>query len=147
MQIQHPNAPFSKFDVVPKGNEMSGTSRRWKPEPDQDPRHRIGITLDRPAVIQRCFLAEMPDTKNVPPVKRRPGRPATILAVRDLRVTLSAEQDARFLAYRRHVEAQAPGFNPTDVSLARAIFLLGLEAFEARLPQLPLPLESSTTKT
>jgi hypothetical protein len=89
----------------------------------------------------------MATPKIIPTVKRGRGRPVTVAAVRDLRVMLSAEQDVRFVAYRAHIEAQAPGFIPSDSALARAIFLLGLEAFEARLPQLPLPLESSTKKT
>ena len=109
---------------------MSELSTCWKLETDRDPRHRIGITLDRPLPLADFLWQPMSDPNSAPTVKRRRGRPATKkVAVRDLRVTLSAEQDARYLAYRAHVEAQAPGFIPTDAALARAVFLLGLEAF------------------
>ena len=125
---------------------MNETSRRWKPEAERDPRNRIGITLDT-GEDSRTFCRQYMNTKLVPTVKRGRGRPATVVAVRDLRVMLTAEQDARFVAYRAHIEAQAPGFLPSDSALARAIFSLGLEAFEAQKAQLPLPLESSTKKT
>jgi hypothetical protein len=83
--------------------------------------------------------------------KKRPrGRPATIKAVRDIRVSLSQDQDERFLRYRAHVEAQTPGFIPSDSALGRAIFLMGLDAWERQYPQqasLPLTMESTTKKS
>jgi hypothetical protein len=80
--------------------------------------------------------------------KKRPrGRPATIKAVRDIRVSLSQEQDERFQRYRAHVETQTPGFIPSDSALGRAIFLMGLDAWERQYPQQAnLPLTESTTK-
>lgn len=81
------------------------------------------------------------------PKKRPRGRPPTIRAVRDIRVSLSEEQDDRFLRYRAHVESQTPGFIPSDSALGRAIFLIGLEAWEREHPQQTvLPLMESTTK-
>ena len=84
----------------------------------------------------------------VPNPKKRPrGRPPTIQAVRDIRVSLSQEQDDRFLRYRAHVESQTPGFIPSDSALGRAIFLMGLDAWERQHPQqTSLPLMESTTK-
>gem|GEM_PF-2199040 len=83
--------------------------------------------------------------------KKRPrGRPSTIKAVRDIRVSLNQEQDERFLRYRAHVETQTPGFIPSDSALGRAIFLLGLDAWERQYPQqanLPLMMESTTRKS
>lgn len=93
--------------------------------------------------IRAFSCQEMPTKKT--PLKRKRGRPAVVKPVRDLRVGLNEDTEERFLRYRDFMEAQTPGLVPSDSALARALFQLGLAAWEREHPQTTITAQELTT--